>query len=183
MREISDNFLLGVAGMSSTLVGLFLVGTFFYAETALRNAASGQAAMAPYIRASTLIVLLLYAIPIGVPLTLMALDLVWSRLLFAVLSILLVAANVDTVRRLRRLPSELASPLLIGTEVVGTAAVIVLVTAPWILGGFAPGREELTLSILGSFATGFLGICAIVLTAFDVARHASEPPESPGDAC
>jgi hypothetical protein len=179
MQEISDDFLLGVAGMSSTLVGLFLVGTFFYAETALRNPASGQAGMAPYIRASTLIVLLLYAIPIGVPLTLIALDLAWSRLAFALLSIFLVAANVDTIRRLRRLPRDFASPLLIGTEVVGTAAVVVLVTVPWILGGFDPGREELTLAILVSFATGFLGICAIVLTAFDLARHPSEPPAPP----
>jgi hypothetical protein len=172
MQDISDDFLLAVAGMSSTLVGLFLVGTFFYADTAMRRPDSGHATMAPYIRASTLIVLILYAIPIGVSLTLVGLDILWSRLLFALLSVLLLATNLNTIRRLRILSRDLATPLLIATEIVGTLAVVVLVTLPWILGGLEPDREELTWAILLSFATGFLGICAIVLTAFDVAGSA-----------
>jgi hypothetical protein len=33
MREVSDAFLLQVAEISATLIGLFLVGLFFYIET------------------------------------------------------------------------------------------------------------------------------------------------------
>jgi uncharacterized membrane protein YhaH (DUF805 family) len=181
MREISDEFLLGVGGMSATLVGLFLVGAFFYAETALRDPAPGRAAMAPYIRASARIVLILYAIPIGLSLSLVALELFWSRLLFIVLSLLLLAANVDTVRRLMALsrPSEL--PLLVGTEVIGTAFVVVLVRLPWILGGLYPDRADLTWSALISFATGFLGIAAMVLTAFDVTEGRAGTVDSAPD--
>jgi hypothetical protein len=56
------------------------------------------------------------------------------------------------------------------TEVVGTAAVVVIVLLPWILGGIDPTREDLTWSILVSFATGFLSICATVMSAFDLSR-------------
>jgi hypothetical protein len=46
----------------------------------------------------------------------------------------------------------------------------VLVSLPWILGGLAPDRGDLTWSILIAFGAGFLGIGAMVLTAFDVAE-------------
>jgi hypothetical protein len=58
--------------------------------------------------------------------------------------------------------------MLVATEIVGTIGVVLLVTLPWILGGLEPSREDLTWSILLAFATGFIGIWAMVLTAFDV---------------
>jgi hypothetical protein len=37
MREVSDAFLLNVAEVSATLIGLFLIGVFFYVETGFRR--------------------------------------------------------------------------------------------------------------------------------------------------
>jgi hypothetical protein len=60
MREVSDAFLLNVAEVSATLIGLFLVGVFFYVETPN-----------------------------------------WNRVLFLVLSLMLLAANVDRAKTSR----------------------------------------------------------------------------------
>jgi hypothetical protein len=168
MGEVSDDFLLNIAEVSSALVGLFLVGVFFYMETASRRPADVRAVEAPYIKASTQIVLLLYVIPIGLSLTLVVLEPIYSRLLFVVLSVLLVAANVQTLRRFRPLASFTGSPVLAVTEIIGSVSVVVLVALPWILGGLEPSRGDLTWAILISLGNGILSVCAIVLTAFDM---------------
>jgi ABC-type microcin C transport system permease subunit YejE len=95
-------------------------------------------------------------------------DPVWSHLLFALLSVLLIAANVDSVRRVRGV-GETSRTLLIN-ELLGTALVAFIVALPWILGGIDPSREDLTWSIILSFAVGLLSVSAIVLSAFDLAR-------------
>jgi hypothetical protein len=55
------------------------------------------------------------------------------------------------------------------TEIVGIAAVVVLVVLPWALGGFHPKRGDLTWASLIAFAAGFLSVCATVLSVFDIA--------------
>ena len=42
MRQVSDAFLLNMAEVSATLIGLFLVGVFFYIETGLRRLDQSQ---------------------------------------------------------------------------------------------------------------------------------------------
>jgi hypothetical protein len=37
VQEVSDAFLLNMAEVSATLIGLFLVGVFFYVETGFRR--------------------------------------------------------------------------------------------------------------------------------------------------
>ena len=175
MRTVSDDFLLGMAEISAGLVGLFLVGIFFFVETGFQRPNPARNQIEPYFRASTRIVLVLYAIPIGLSLTLVALDLVWSRVLFAVLSLLLIAANLETAIRIRTFARAMASPVLVANEALGTASVVVLVTLPWILGGLEPSREDLTWAVLLSFGVGFVSICATVLSAFDIARLSTEP--------
>src|SRR5919106_2494952 len=96
MRQVSDAFLLNMAEVSATLIGLFLVGVFFYVETGLRRWDRARAAFEPYLRAGTRITLIVFAIPLGLSLALVALELFWARLLFVVLSLLLIAANVDS---------------------------------------------------------------------------------------
>jgi hypothetical protein len=172
VREVSDAFLLTMAEIAAALAGLFLVGIFFFVETGFRQA---SAAVVAYFKASTRIVLVLYAIPIGVSLTLVTLDLVWSQSLFAVLSVLLVAANFDTVLHIRAFK---ATQVVMANEAAGTAAVVALVLIPWLLGGIDPSREDLTWSILLSFAAGFLSISALALSAFDVARPQASPTEA-----
>ena len=170
MRQVSDGFLLNMAEVSAALVGLFLVGIFFYLETGFRRLDRDRELVVPYIRAGARIVLILFSFPLILSLTLVVLELTWSRVLFAVLSVILLAANIDSVVRVRGVTRVIGSPAFLLTEVVGTAAVVVIVLLPWILGGIDPTREDLTWSILVSFATGFLSICATVMSAFDLSR-------------
>jgi hypothetical protein len=169
VRPVSDNFLLNMAEVSAGLVGLFLVGMFFYVETGFRRSRRARV-IAPYFRSSTRIVLVLYGITIGLSLTLVALEMVWSRVLFAALSLVLVASNVDTALRSRGASSVTSSNLLALNEVAGTIGVATLVVIPWALGGLHPSRGDLTWAILIAFATGFLSICTVVLSAFDLAE-------------
>jgi hypothetical protein len=170
MREVSDDFLLQMAEVSGGLTGLFLLGVFFFLETGFRRFGDTGEAFEPYFRASTRIVLLLFAIPLGLSFTLVVLDPVWSRILFALLSVALVAANIDTAIRVGAVQKITGSAGLLMTEVVGTAGVVVIVVVPWLLGGLDPTREDLAWSILLSFAIALISVFATVFAAFDLAR-------------
>lgn len=176
MREVSDGFLLNMAEVSATLIGLFFVGVFFYVETGFRRLDHAREVVEPYFRAGTRIVLVLYAIPLGLSLTLVALEPIWTRVLFAVLSLILIAANLDTAVRMRAVAKAVPSTALLMNEVLGSVGVLVLVVLPWSLGGLHPTREDLTWAILLAFATGFISIIALVLSVFDTARFAARRP-------
>jgi hypothetical protein len=170
MREVSDDFLLNLAEVSATLIGLFLVGVFFYVETGFRRLGAARETVEPYFRAGTRIVLLLYALPLGLSLTLVTLGPTWNRALFLILSLLLLAANIDSlvhVRSVTRLPG---STLWLVTELLGTAAVLALVVTPWALGGLHPRREHLVWALLLSFGAGFLSVGALVMSTFESAE-------------
>ena len=170
MREVSDAFLLNMAEVSAALIGLFMVGVFFFADTGFRRLDQARAIVEPYFRASTRIVLVLYALPLGLSLSLVALEPVWSRVLFALLSLLLLAANLDTAARIRAVTRVTGSTALLVNELAGSAAVVAIVALPWVLGGLHPTREDLTWAILLAFAVGFTSISALVLFVLDVAR-------------
>lgn len=122
MREVSDDFLLHMAEVSASLIGLFVE---------------------PYSRASTRIVLVLYALPLGLSLSLVALEPVWSRVLFALLSLMLLAVNLDTAARIRAVTRVTGLTALPVNELVGSVAVLVIVALPWVLGGYIrPGRTS-----------------------------------------
>jgi hypothetical protein len=79
VREVSDQFLLNMAEVSGTLIGLFFVGVFFYVETGLRHLDPAlRDVFVPYLRAGTRIVLLLFALPLGLSLTLVVLGPGWT---------------------------------------------------------------------------------------------------------
>ncbi|HEX6331361.1 MAG TPA: hypothetical protein VF129_08770 [Actinomycetota bacterium] len=67
MRQVSDAFLLNVAEVSASLVGLFLVGIFFSVETGLHRS-PGREVFQQYLRAGTRITLIVFSIPIGLSL-------------------------------------------------------------------------------------------------------------------
>ena len=154
MRQVSDGFLLNMAEVSGALVGLFLVGVFFFVDTGLERLDKSREVLEPYFRAGTRIVLVLFAISLMLSLTLVVLEPIWNTLLFAVLSLILLAANLDTAIRMRAVSRVTRSTALLVNEVVGTAAVVVIVVIPWILGGLHPSREDLTWAILLSFCVG-----------------------------
>jgi hypothetical protein len=170
MRPVSDGFLLNMAEVSGSLIGLFLVGVFFYVETGFRRIDRSRDVVEPYMRAGTRIVLILFAVPLLLSLTLVILEPIWNRVLFAVLSVMLLAANIVTAARLRAFARATRSAAMVVNEVAGTVGVVALVTLPWILGGLHPTREDLVWAILLAFTTGFLSISALVLSAFDMAR-------------
>jgi hypothetical protein len=170
MRRVSDAFLLNIAEVSATLIGLFLVGVFFYVESGLRRLEGGREVFEPYLRAGTRITLIVFAIPIGLSLALVGLEPVWARALFALLSLVLVAANVDSAVRVRGVAKVTGSTAMLVNEVVTTVLAVTLIIVPWALGGLHPTREDLTWAILLSFVAGFLSIGATVISAFDIAR-------------
>ena len=170
MRQVSNAFLLNMAEVSGTLIGLFLVGVFFFVETGFRRLDHARAAFEPYLRAGTRITLIVFAIPLGLSLSLVALELAWSRALFAILSVMLLVANVDTIRRIGESTRVTRSWGLLVNEIVTTLMSLTLIVLPWIFGGLHPDRKDLTWAIVLAFAAGFLSICATVLSVFDMAR-------------
>jgi hypothetical protein len=177
MRPVSDGFLLNMAEVSGTLIGLFFVGVFFYVETGFRGIDRERGVVERYFRAGTRIVLILFAIPLVLSLTLVILVPIWNTVLFAVLSLMLIAANIDTAVRIRTVARITPSTALVVNEVMGTAGVVVLVSVPWILGGLHPTREDLMWAILLAFASGFISISALVLSVFDIARVQRRRPD------
>jgi hypothetical protein len=176
MREVSDSFLLQMAEISGGLFGLFMVGMLFFVETGFRSLGPERDLVVPYFRASTRIVLILFAIPLGLSLTLVVLEPAWSTVLFALLSVLLVAANVDTALRIQSVHEVTGSRVLQLNEVAGTIGVVVIVLLPWILGGVDPSREDLTWAILVAFGTAFLSLATLVISVFDIAMsHEPDP--------
>jgi len=182
MRDVSDAFLLNMAEISAGLIGLFLVGVFFYMESGLRRSGSARHVFEPYLRSGTRITLIVFAFPIGLSLALVALEPVWARVLFAVLSLILILANVDSAVRVRGVARVTGSIALLANEVVTTIVAVVMLVTPWALGGLHPTREDLAWAILLSFATGFLSIGAVVSSAFDIARLDAGPTASDNGA-
>ena len=120
---------------------------FFFADTGVRRLDRARGIVEPYLRASTRIVLVLYALPLGLSLSLVALEPVWSRVLFALLSLLLLAANLDTAAHVRAVARVTGSTALLVNELVGTATVLVITALPWLLGGsIRPDRTSPGLS-------------------------------------
>ena len=171
MRPISDEFLLNISEISATLVGLFVVGVFSYADSGFRQLDHRvRTVVEPYLRVGTTIVLVLFAIPLLVSIALVALEPPFATGLFAVLSVLLVATNIGTARRINRVTRATRSRIYLFNEVISTVAVVVIVALPWLLGGLSPTREDLTWSILLAFAAGFLSVATLLLSVFGSSR-------------
>jgi hypothetical protein len=169
MDEVSDAFLLQMAEVAAGLFGLFMVGMLFYVETGFRRLGPERDVVVPYFRASTRIVLVLFAIPLFLSLSLVVLEPVWSTVLFAVFSLGLIATNLDTAAQVRSVRAETGSVVLWLNEIAGTVAVVLIVLLPWVLGGIDPSREDLTWSILIAFGAAFLSLATTILSIFDIA--------------
>ena len=179
MEPVTDGFLLTIASISAGLTGLFLAGMIFYISSGYDRHERSRQLVEPYFRAATLIVFIALFLPLSVSLTLVALPLVWSQILFVALVVGLVIADVSTVRTVRVLIRETGLWLLGMMEVVGTVAVVLMVAFPIWTGGLDPGREDLVPSILISLGVGFLSTCVLVLTLFDIARFERSELQAP----
>jgi hypothetical protein len=179
MDPVSDSFLLTVASISAALIGLFLVGMIFYIQSGYESNERSRKVVEPYFRAATAITLIAYSIPLTVPLTLVALPIVWSRVLLLVLIVALVIENFATVGTVMAVVRVARLRLLAMVEIVGTVTVVLMVALPLALGGLSPSREDMVPSILLSLGIAFLGTGVLVLSLFDIARFERSELPSP----
>lgn len=183
MDPVSDEFLIALAEISAALIGLFLVGMIFYIQTGFDRLERSRSVVEPYFRAATLITFISFAIPLGVSLTLVALPIVWSRLLYVALVLGLVVVDFSTIKTVRECVRVTGLRLLMMMEAVGTVVVALMVILPLVTGGLQPDREDFVPVILLSLGIGFLSTCVLVLTLFDIARfERSVPPQAEFEA-
>lgn len=169
-----SEFLIGLAEVAGTLLGTFLVGVFFYLDLGARRS---TVADNRYLRAGVRSVFALYAIPLLVPIALLAVGPVWGALVFAVLAVVLVMTAVATARLVLTPRGVRQATTLIVNEWLGIAAVLVLVALPWILGGFTPQPSDFNASYLLALAAGFASTVTLIMKEFDAKRRLPEEVE------
>jgi 2-iminobutanoate/2-iminopropanoate deaminase len=175
MQPVTDELLLGVAGVCATIIGLFLVGIVFFVEMVVGHPGGPLGGVLhSYMRAGTRIVIAVFATALMLSIALVAFDLAWATVVYIALSLILVVLNVDTAIRIGPVTRAIGSKTLLINEIIGSAGVAAIVTLPWILGGTRPSREDLTLAALISFATAFVSVAATALTVFDMAQLAQQ---------
>lgn len=168
MSSVPESFLLAVAGIAATLIGLLLLGAFFYVETGFRRAAAVAPQGGPFLRATTKLTLLLYSVVLGISLGLVVLRPVPLALLYAVLSLALLRTLVEWSMRYRDLRKVLPIPW--ESPWIMWPAVTVLLVVPWVAEGWEPTREAMAWTLLGTGALAMMSTAGLVLTSFDLAN-------------
>ena len=166
MHNVSDAFLLEVAGIAASLLGFFVVGVFFFVQRGLFPGAAEHAQR--YMQAATGSIIVLYGMTLVLSLALVSLPTSWVSLMYVGFSLVLLwsvgRTNVAIRRLYQALDIRLMSPLAMWS------AAVVIVAAPWVVGGVSPTRVHLALAIgvIGLFA--FMSSASLVLSAFDISR-------------
>jgi hypothetical protein len=167
MRVGVGEFLLGLAGVSATLLGTFIVGVFFYIDSDLHRRLSVSESADLYVRSGMRWVFTAYALPLFVALALAALDPLWGTLAFILLGIMLLVMSVDTGRRIVMKGGSGASKAVVVNEWVTSAAVLTALVLPWVLGGWVPEPSAFVPSLLLVLGAGFASTAALVMGEFD----------------
>ena len=167
MRINVNELLLGVAGISATLIGTFIVGVFFYIDTDLHRRLMATDAADRYLRSGVRWVFTIYALPLFLSLVLAAFDPIWGAVTFIVLGAVVLLSTVDTGWRMLMQGGSGGSRALVVNQWASTAAVVVLVTLPWLIGGWVPPATAFLPSILLALAAGFASTAALIMTQFD----------------
>lgn len=175
MRAGVDEFLLGLAGISATLIGTFIVGVFFYIDSDLHRRRSASEAEDRYFRSGMRWIFTAYSLPLLAPLALVALEPLWGALVFIALAAMLVMASIDTGRRIVKVG---ASKAIAVNEWLTSAAVAVALVLPWVLGGLVPPASAFIPSLLLVLASGFASTAALVVAEFDATMVVTHDPGS-----
>lgn len=170
MNGSGQEILLGLAGVSATLLGTFIVGVFFYIDSTAHRRLAGSEATDLYLRSATRWVFTAYSIPLFVPLVLVAMDPFWGALVFAALGILLTLLTVGTGRRILVGARSGVSRALWVNEWMTSAALLAAMILPWALGGWVPEPAAFTPSLLLILGSGFASTAALVMAQFDSTR-------------
>lgn len=166
MTNVSDAFLLEVAGIAASLLGFFAVGVFFFVQRGMFPRAAEHAQR--YMQAATGSIIVLYGMTLVLSLALVVLPASWVSVMYLGFSLVLLWSVVRTNSAIRRLYRALDIRLM--SPLVMWSAAVVIVSVPWVLGGVAPSRSHLALAIglIGLFA--FTSSASLVLSAFDISR-------------
>ena len=167
MPNADNDFLLGLAGVSGTMLGTFIVGVFFYIDSEMHRRLAASEAADRYDRSSIRWVFTAYSIPLLVPLALASLDALWGALSFIALGILLVAMTVETARRILARGGAGSSRSLVVNEWASSLGIVIAMVLPWTLGGWVPAPDDFVPSLLILLACGFASTAALVMTQFD----------------
>lgn len=162
-----NEFLLGVAGIASTLIGTFIVGVFFYIDTDLHRMMMASDAADRYLRSSVRWVLIVYALPLFVPLTFAAFEPIWGAATFIAFSALVALTTLDSARRILVRDGSGHSRARVANQWVCTAAVVVLIALPWIIGGWLPPATAFVPSLVIALGVGFASTAALIMAQFD----------------
>lgn len=177
-----NEFLLGLAGIAGTLIGTFIVGVFFYIDTDLHRRLMASDAADRYLRSGVRWVFVVYALPLFVPLALAALEPIWGAAAFIALGAVLLLTTLDTGRRILKSGGMGVSRALAVNQWLCTAAVIVLVALPWIIGGWVPPAAAFIPSLLLATVVGFTSTAALIMTQFDATAAMAESDRTDSDA-
>lgn len=167
MAPVSESLLLTLAQIAATLIGLLLVGVFFYVETGFRRLTAFHLEAGAFLRATTKLVLLLYSLVLAISLALVAFGPHVVAALYAVLSIAVVAALVDTTVRSRRLPPKVRRRHAAAWRV--WPPTVVALALPWVTDGWPIGAEALVVTLFLVGALSFFLTGGLLLFAFDLA--------------
>jgi hypothetical protein len=171
MRSVNDELLLNVAVISATLLGLLVVGAFFYVETGLRRLERTREVFAPYIRAAVRLTMAFYALALAVSLALTALEPPWVRAVFGLAGLAVLLSTADYAIRGRALGRLVGtSAWSVPQEILTWGWIVAVLAVPWVLGGLAPTREDLTWGILLALFAGLISTFSILLSVFDISR-------------
>ncbi|GAA1835292.1 hypothetical protein GCM10009750_19670 [Agromyces salentinus] len=170
MNDMGQEFLLGLAGVSATLLGTFIVGVFFYIDSTTHRRLAGSEATDLYLRSATRWVFTAYSIPLFVPLSLVAMEPLWGAVVFAALGILLILLTVGTGRRILAGGRARMSRAFWVNEWMTSVALLAAMILPWALGGWVPEPADFTPSLLLILGSGFASTAALVMTQFDATR-------------
>ncbi len=185
MKPVTDELLLNLAVIAATLLGLLVVGVLFYVETGLRRLERAHDVFAPYVRAAARLTMGLYVVALATALALVALEPAWSRVVFGLTALAVLASLVDFTRQARVVGGAMGSSargaITIPSgeaiavwsrpqELVVWASVGGALALPWILGVATPEREDLTWGVLLALGLGLLSTLNMLLSVFDIAK-------------
>lgn len=181
MRAADQFFFLGIAGVSATLLGTFIVGVFFYIDSDMHRRLAVSEPTDLYLRSATRWVFGAYSIPLLVPLVLVSMEPLAGAATFALLGMTLIMMTVDTGRRLSGIGGSGVSRALVVNEWLTSAAVLAAIVLPWVLGGWVPESSAFAPSLLLLLAAGFESTAALVMSHFDATRGLSTATAARGD--
>jgi len=178
VASVSEALLLTVAQIAATLIGLLLVGMFFYIDTGFRRLTTLQVEAGAFLRTATKLVLLLYALVLAVSLALVAFEPLVVTALYVLLSMAVIAALVEMTVRARQLPTAVrrrhAAAWLVWPPT------IIALALPALTGGWPLAAPALTDAVFLVGALAFFLTGGLLLFAFDLAgveRLAAEHPQ------